>query len=131
MHKTVSSPEVHSPARAALTGGVALDDQVILSGQMAYEAAIDGIPDDMDAGEQTRVIMEKIGALLRSEGLDYGDIVKVIIFLTDINDLRAMNEVYSRYVQEPYPARSTVGVTFLAVPNGRVEIEATAVRRPA
>ena len=131
MHKTVSSPEAHSPARAALTGGVALDDQVILSGQMAYDAAIDGIPDDMDAGEQTRVIMEKIGALLRSEGLDYGDIFKVTIFLTDINDLRAMNEVYASYVKEPYPARSTVGVTFLAVPKGRVEIEATAVRRLA
>jgi len=42
-----------------------------------------------------------------------------------------MNEVYASYVKEPYPARSTVGVTFLAVPNGRVEIEATAVRRLA
>jgi enamine deaminase RidA (YjgF/YER057c/UK114 family) len=39
-----------------------------------------------------------------------------------------MNEVYSSYVREPYPARSTVGVTFLAVPNGRVEIEALAIR---
>ena len=45
MHKTVSSPEAHSPARAALTGGVALDDQVILSGQMAYDAAIALVPD--------------------------------------------------------------------------------------
>ena len=129
MRKTVSAPEAKSPARAALTGGVAVGDQVILSGQMAYDPEYDGIPPDMDAAAQTRVIMEKIGALLASEGLDYGDIVKVTIFLTDIADLRAMNEVYSSYVKEPYPARSTVGVTFLAVPNGRVEIEALAIRR--
>jgi len=39
-----------------------------------------------------------------------------------------MNEVYSSYGKEPYPARSTVGVAFLAIPNGRVEIEALAIR---
>jgi 2-iminobutanoate/2-iminopropanoate deaminase len=129
MRKTVTSPEVKKPDRAALTGGVAAGDHVFLSGQMAYDPEIDGISPDMDAGTQTRVIMENIGHLLRAEGLDYGDIVRVTIFLTDLGDLRAMNEVYSSYVTEPYPARSTVGVAFLAIPNGRVEIEAHAIRR--
>ena len=128
MRKTVSAPEVKKPARAALTGGVAVNDQVILSGQMAYDPDVDGIPADMDAAEQTRVIMDNIGHLLAAEGLDYGAIVKVTIFLTYLADLRAMNEVYSSYVTAPYPARSTVGVAFLAIPNGRVEIEATAIR---
>ena len=128
MRKTVSSPDVKKPDRAALTGGVAAGDQVFLSGQMAYDPAVDGIPADMDAATQTRVIMDNIGHLLASEGLGYGDIVKVTIFLTDIRDLRAMNDVYSSYVTEPYPARSTVGITFLAIPNGRVEIEAIAIR---
>ena len=128
MRKTVSSPNVKKPDRAALTGGVAAGDQVFLSGQMAYDPDVDGIPADMDAAAQTRVIMDNIGHLLASEGLGYGDIVKVTIFLTDLGDLRAMNDVYSSYVSEPYPARSTVGVTFLAIPNGRVEIEATAIR---
>lgn len=129
MRKTVSSPDVQKPQRAALTGGVAVDDQVFLSGQMAYNPAVGGIPADMDAAAQTRVIMENIGKLLRSEGLDHADIVRVTIFLTHLEDLGAMNEVYAGYVSEPYPARSTVGVSFLAVPNGRVEIEATAIRR--
>lgn len=128
MRKTVSSPDVKKPDRAALTGGVAAGDQVFLSGQMAYDPAVDGIPADMDAAAQTRVIMDNIGHLLASEGLGYGDIVKVTIFLTDLGDLRAMNDVYSSYVTEPYPARSTVGITFLAIPNGRVEIEAIALR---
>lgn len=128
MRKTVSSPDVKKPDRAALTGGVAAGDQVFLSGQMAYDPAVDGIPADMDAAAQTRVIMDNIGHLLASEGLGYGDIVKVTIFLTDLGDLRAMNDVYSSYVTEPYPARSTIGVTFLAIPNGRVEIEAIALR---
>ncbi|MEK9833687.1 MAG: Rid family hydrolase [Rhodospirillaceae bacterium] len=129
MPTTVSAPEVKKPDRAALTGGVAAGDHVFLSGQMAYDPEIDGISPDMDAGAQTRVIMENIGHLLRAEGMDYGDIVRVTIFLTDLGDLRAMNEVYSSYVSEPYPARSTVGVSFLAIPNGRVEIEAHAIRR--
>lgn len=128
MRKTVSASEVKKPARAALTGGVAVDDQVFLSGQMAYNPDVDGIPADMDAAAQTRVIMDNIGHLLAAEGLDFGDIVRVTIFLTDLGDLRAMNEVYSSYVKEPYPARSTVGVAFLAIPNGRVEIEALAIR---
>lgn len=128
MRKTISAPEVKKPDRPALTGGVAAGDQVILSGQMAYDPDIDGIPADMDAAAQTKVIMDNIGHLLASEGLDYSHIVKVIIFMTDLADIPAMNAVYSSYVTEPYPARSTVGVSFLAIPNGRVEIEATAIR---
>jgi 2-iminobutanoate/2-iminopropanoate deaminase len=128
MRKTVSAPEVKKPARAALTGGVAVGDQVFLSGQMAYNPEIDGISADMGAAAQTRVIMDNIGHLLTAEGMNYGDIVRVTIFLTDLGDLRAMNEVYSSYVSEPFPARSTVGVAFLAIQNGRVEIEALAIR---
>ena len=95
---------------------------------MAYNPEIDGISADMGAAAQTRVIMDNIGHLLTAEGMNYGDIVRVTIFLTDLGDLRAMNEVYSSYVSEPFPARSTVGVAFLAIPNGRVEIEALAIR---
>lgn len=131
MRKTITAPDVDMPARAALTGGVATDDMVVLSGQLAYDASVDGVPAGMGAGEQTRAIMENIGALLRAEGLDFGDIVRVTIYLTDFADLPAMNEVYSSYVKEPYPARTTVGVTFLAMPNARVEIEALALRRDA
>jgi 2-iminobutanoate/2-iminopropanoate deaminase len=98
MRKTVSAPEVKKPARAALTGGVAVGDQVFLSGQMAYNPEIDGISADMGAAAQTRVIMDNIGHLLTAEGMNYGDIVRVTIFLTDLGDLRAMNEVYSSYV---------------------------------
>jgi 2-iminobutanoate/2-iminopropanoate deaminase len=72
--------------------------------------------------------MDNIGHLLRAEGFDYSDIVRVTIFLTDLSDLRAMNEVYSSYVTEPYPARSTIEVAGLAIPNGRVEIEGQAIK---
>lgn len=128
MRKTVSSPDVSIPPRPALTGGVAVGDQVILSGQMAFDPDAGGIPDDMDAAAQTKSIMENISALLAAEGLTCADILKVTIFMTDLDDVIAMNGVYSSYVSEPYPARSTVGVTFLAMPNARVEIEATAIR---
>lgn len=131
MNKTIVAEGVDLPNRAALTGGVATDDWVILSGQLAYDASVDGIPDGMDVAEQTRAVMENIGALLRAEGCDFGDIVRVTIYLTDLADLPAMNAVYSSYVKEPYPARTTLGVTFLAMPGARVEIEAMALRRSA
>lgn len=120
--------DVNIPPRPVLTGGVAVGDQVILSGQMAFDLDAGGIPPDMDAAAQTVSIMENIAALLAGEGLTCANIVKVTIFMTDLNDVMAMNGVYSSYVSEPYPARSTIGVSFLAMPNARVEIEATAIR---
>jgi 2-iminobutanoate/2-iminopropanoate deaminase len=129
MNKTITADGVDLPNRAALTGGVATDDWVILSGQLAYDASVDGIPEGMDIADQTRAVMENIGALLRSEGCDFGDIVRVTIYLTDFADLPGMNAVYSSYVTEPYPARTTLGVPFLAMPGAKVEIEAMAHRR--
>lgn len=57
--------------------------------------------------------------------LSYGYVVKATVFLTDINDFSAMNEVYAKYFSEPYPARSAVGVKDL--PKGvKIEIEVIA-----
>ena len=64
MRKTVSSPEVKKPARAALTGGVAVGNQVFLSGQMAYDPEVDGIPADMDAAVRT------VAGTARSMGIE-------------------------------------------------------------
>lgn len=77
--------------------------------------------------EQTHQVMKNIGAILGDVGLGYDDIVKTTIFLTDIADFAAVNEVYGQYVGEAKPARSTFQAG--ALPGGfQVEIECIAAR---
>ncbi len=77
--------------------------------------------------EQTKMVMDNIGAVLKAADLDYSAIVKSTIFLTNMNDFASVNEVYAGYFKEQYPARSTVQVA--ALPKGvNVEIEVIAKR---
>jgi 2-iminobutanoate/2-iminopropanoate deaminase len=79
-----------------------------------------------DVAAETRQVLENIGALLTAGGLTYADLVRTTVFLADMNDFAAMNEVYRAYVTEPYPTRSTVQAASL--PRGaRVEIDAIAM----
>jgi len=79
-----------------------------------------------DIEVQTRRVMENIGAVLKSEGLSFDNVVKTTIFLMDLGDFQKMNEIYGSYFKQAPPARSTVQVAGL--PKGaRVEIETIAV----
>lgn len=78
-------------------------------------------------GEQAELAMKNVGAVLKEAGLAYANIVKTTIFLTDMGDFPAVNEVYGKYFTSEAPARSTVAVAGL--PRGvKVEIEVTARR---
>jgi 2-iminobutanoate/2-iminopropanoate deaminase len=78
-------------------------------------------------GEQAELSMKNVGAVLKEAGLDYANVVKTTIFLTDMGDFPAVNEVYGKYFKTEAPARSTVAVAGL--PRGvKVEIEVTARR---
>lgn len=99
---------------------------VFVSGQVAFKP---GTTDrvDGDAAAEAEQVMENIGGILGDVGLGYGDIVKTTIFLADIGDFSAVNEVYARFVGEAPPARSTFQVA--ALPAGfKVEIEVIAAR---
>jgi 2-iminobutanoate/2-iminopropanoate deaminase len=75
--------------------------------------------------KQADLVMTNIKAVLEKAGLNMNHIVKTTIFLTNMNDFTAVNEVYGRYITENPPARSTVAVA--ALPKGvNVEIEVTA-----
>lgn len=77
--------------------------------------------------EQAKQVMENIRAVLTTAGLDFKHIVKTTIYLINMNDFSAVNEVYARYFQEEPPARSTIAVSGL--PKGvHVEIEVLAKR---
>ena len=75
-----------------------------------------------DVQAQTEQVFQNLFAILSATGLTPADVVKVNVYLTDIDDFAAMNEVYTLQFNPPYPARTTVGVASL--PLGiKVEIE--------
>lgn len=99
---------------------------VFISGQIAIDPA-SGQKVEGDASVQAKRILENLAVVLSDLGLGFDAVVKTTIFLTDIADFAAVNEVYRGYFGEAPPARSTVQVA--ALPGGfRVEIEAIAAR---
>ncbi|MYD04821.1 MAG: deaminase [Acidimicrobiia bacterium] len=116
---TPGAPLALGPYSVAVRAG----GLVFLSGQVALKP--EGGREDGDVTAQTRQIMNNIGALLSDLGLDYSDIAKTTIFMVDMGDYAAINEVYAGYFDEEPPARSAVEVS--ALPGGfLVEIEVVA-----
>lgn len=99
---------------------------VYLSGQTPIDPATGAL---VEGGitEQTSRVLKNLAAVLEASGLCSDDVVKSTVFLTDMADFSAMNDVYSSFFSAPYPARSTVAVRQL--PKGAlVEIELIACR---
>ena len=119
---------VHTDGAPAALGPYS---QAIVAGGFVYTAG--QIPLDPDSGElveggvevQAERVLENLGAILAAAGSSFSKVVKTTVFLSDMDDYAAVNEVYARYFREPYPARSAVEVARL--PRGvRLEIEAVA-----
>lgn len=99
---------------------------VFVSGQVGFDPAT-GTAVEGEAADEARQVMTNIGAILGSLGLGYDDIVKTTIFLTDMGEFGAVNEVYGSFFTGAPPARSTIEVS--ALPKGfQVEIEVVAAR---
>jgi 2-iminobutanoate/2-iminopropanoate deaminase len=101
-------------------------DLVYVSGQIALDAATGKLVEG-DVKAQARQALENAKAILDAAGLSFAHVVKTTIFLTDMADFAAVNEVYRGYVSEPYPARSTIAVAGLPMA-AKVEIEMIASR---
>jgi 2-iminobutanoate/2-iminopropanoate deaminase len=104
--------------------GVRAGELVFLSGQTPLDPATGRLVEG-GIGAQTEQCFKNLLAVLRAAGLGPDAVVKVNVFLTDMADFAAMNEVYARQFERPYPARSTVGVAALPLGAG-VEIELVA-----
>lgn len=116
------APKVIGPYSQAIRVG----NTYYLSGQIA----IDPVTGDMDTNSiRTEVsrIMKNIGAVLKTAGLEYSNIVKTTIFTTDLKAFSIINETYADFLAEPYPARETVQVAALPK-NAKVEISVIAVK---
>jgi 2-iminobutanoate/2-iminopropanoate deaminase len=121
--RTDAAPKAIGPYSQALRCG----PFVFLSGQIG----LDPVSGNLVAGgttAETEQVMRNLQAVLQSAGLAFGDVVRTTIYLVDLSEFTAVNEVYGRHLEEPFPARATVGVA--ALPRGaRVEIDAIALRK--
>lgn len=98
---------------------------LFVSGQGAAEPETREVVSD-DITEQATQVFENISAILDAAGASTSDVVKATVFLTDMDNYEAVNEVYAEYMNEPFPARSAVEVRDLPIDIG-VEIEVIAV----
>ena len=105
---------------------VEVNGMLFISGQIPIDpqkgAVVEG-----DIQAQTEQVMQNIGAILQEAGYSYSDVVKCTCLLDDMNNFKAMNEVYARYFTRDQPARAAFGV--VSLPLGvMVEIETIAMK---
>jgi 2-iminobutanoate/2-iminopropanoate deaminase len=98
---------------------------LFLSGSIPLDP-VSGMLVDGGITEQTRRVMENIKALLGAAGADFNQVVRTTVFMVDLGEFGAMNEIYASYFSAPYPARSTVQVVKLPK-DVRVEIDVIGV----
>lgn len=113
------------PAVGPYSQGIRTGNFVFLAGQIPL-VGDSGKLVDGGITEQTEQVIANIKALLGSQGLDLGAVVKSTVFLADMNDFTAMNAVYSKHFTSPFPARSTIQVARIPK-DSLVEIEVVAV----
>jgi len=106
--------------------GVDAGGIIFLSGQTPIDPKTGNLVPG-GVSEQTEQCFVNLFAVLRAAGLSAAHVQKVNVFLTDMGDFAAMNQVYRQQFQEPYPARTTIGVAALPL-GAMVEIEMIAKR---
>lgn len=123
--------KVHTEKAPAAIGpysqGISAGDFVFCSGQVGLDPATRQL---VEGGiqAQTRQALANLGAVLDAAGSSLAQVVKTTVFLADIGDFQAMNEVYATFFGDAPPARSTIAVKDLPL-GARVEIEAIAIKR--
>lgn len=122
VHESKNAPAPVGPYSQA----VEADGWVFCSGQIAIDPATNQVVTG-EVTEQTKIVLSNIAAVLKAADLNFDNIVKTTIFLTNMNDFGAVNELYAKCFTSKFPARSTIAVAGL--PKGvSVEIEVIARR---
>ncbi len=124
MKKIVSTTEAPA-AVGPYSQAVRIGPMLFTAGQIPLDPQSGQIVSE-DVAEQTKRVLENLTAVLKAENMNFSNIVKTTVFMTNLADFQTMNDIYAGYFKGSPPARSTVQVA--ALPRGaQVEIEAVAV----
>lgn len=126
----MSNRVIASPLAPAAVGpysqAIEAKGTLYVSGQLPIDAQTGAFPEG-GVREQLHQIFKNIGYILREAGYDFSDVVKTTVYLTDMKDFATLNEVYSEYYGEPFPARVAYAVA--ALPKGALaEADVIAVK---
>jgi 2-iminobutanoate/2-iminopropanoate deaminase len=124
LRQVISAPDAPQ-AMGAYSPAIKAGNLLFVSGQIPIDPA-SGALIDGDITAQTEQVMRNLGALLRAAGVGFEHVVRTTVFLADMGDFAAMNEVYGRHVAAPPPARATVQVARLPR-DVKIEVDAIAV----
>lgn len=122
---TENAPPSIGPFSQAIEDG----DRIYVSGQGPIDPATGEILAG-DVAAQTARTLENVDAILQAAGCSLDDVVKATVFVRDMDDYDAVNEVYGEFLSEPYPARSAVEIVRLPVDiDVEIEVIATTANR--
>jgi 2-iminobutanoate/2-iminopropanoate deaminase len=124
--RSITAPDAPAPI-GPYSHAVAANGFLFCSGQTPTDPATNELVTG-DIKDQTTQVMKNVGAVLRAAGIDYDDVVKTTIFLAEMSDFAAVNEIYGQYFTQTKPARSTVAVKTLPK-HCSVEIEVIGLLR--
>jgi len=125
MAREIISTDRAPKAIGTYSQAVRVDNTVYLSGQIPLiPETMEMVTADIDA--QIRRVFDNLRAVAQAAGGDLKDIVKLNVFLTDLNNFPTVNEIMAEYFQQPYPARAAIGVASLPKAAG-VEMDAVMV----
>lgn len=126
MSRTIVASDNAPKAIGPYSQAVQVGGTIFTSGQIPLDPATgELVAGDIDA--QARRVFENLRAVIEAAGAGFADVARVGIYLTDLSNFAAVNAVMAEYFQQPYPARSTIGVA--ALPRGaQIEIDLVLVR---
>jgi len=105
---TTEAPAPIGPYNQAILAG----DTLYISGQICLDPR-SGQLKNKDVQEETHQVLQNLKAILHEAGMDFSNVVKTTIFITDMNRFSEINEVYGKYFEGQFPARETVQVSAL------------------
>lgn len=124
VRQVISAPDAPK-AMGAYSPAIKAGNLLFISGQIPIDPATGNLVTG-DITAQADRVMRNVSALLRAAGIGFEHVARTTVFLADMNDFAAMNDVYSRYIVDPPPARATVQVARLPR-DVRIEVDAIAV----
>ncbi len=120
MKTKITTPLAPQPV-GTFSQGIKINNRIYVAGTTPVNVETGEIPESIE--EQTRQTMKNIKHILEAANASLSDVVKVTTYLNDINDFDRYNEVYKEFFEEPFPIRTTVGVTLKGIP---IEIDVIA-----